>query len=90
LEVTVERDEKGRMIAAKRTADGLELQHSGMSKMSKSKNNGVDPQEAINQYGADTVRLYTMFAAPPEQTLEWSDSGVQGSQKFLQRVWRLA
>ncbi|MDP2505758.1 leucine--tRNA ligase [Oceanobacter sp. 3_MG-2023] len=90
LEVTVERDEKGRMIAAKRTSDGLELQHSGMSKMSKSKNNGVDPQEAINQYGADTVRLYTMFAAPPEQTLEWSDSGVQGSQKFLQRVWRLA
>jgi leucyl-tRNA synthetase len=58
--------------------------------MSKSKNNGVDPQEAIKHYGADTVRLYTMFAAPPEQTLEWSDSGVQGSQKFLQRVWRLA
>ena len=58
--------------------------------MSKSKNNGVDPQEAINVYGADTVRLYTMFAAPPEQTLEWSDSGVQGAQKFLQRVWRLS
>tara|TARA_R110000868_G_scaffold4805_10_gene29868 strand:- start:17263 stop:19848 length:2586 start_codon:yes stop_codon:yes gene_type:complete len=89
-EVTVERDDKGRMVSAKRTADGLELHHSGMSKMSKSKNNGVDPQEAIKHYGADTVRLYTMFAAPPEQTLEWSDSGVQGSQKFLQRVWRLA
>ena len=58
--------------------------------MSKSKNNGVDPQEAIKQYGADTVRLYTMFAAPPEQTLEWSDSGVQGAQRFLQRVWRLS
>lgn len=89
-EVEMERDDKGRMINARRAADGLALQHAGMSKMSKSKNNGVDPQEAINQYGADTVRLYTMFAAPPEQTLEWSDSGVQGAQKFLQRVWRLA
>jgi leucyl-tRNA synthetase len=89
-EVEIERDDKGRMISARRAADGLALQHAGMSKMSKSKNNGVDPQEAINQYGADTVRLYTMFAAPPEQTLEWSDSGVQGAQKFLQRVWRLA
>ncbi len=89
-EVDVERDEKGRMISARRQSDGLALEHAGMSKMSKSKNNGVDPQEAIEQYGADTVRLYTMFAAPPEQTLEWSDSGVQGAQKFLQRVWRLA
>ena len=90
LDVTVERDEKGRVTGAKRTEDGLELTAAGMSKMSKSKNNGVDPQEAIKQYGADTVRLYTMFAAPPEQTLEWSDSGVQGAQRFLQRVWRLS
>ena len=90
LDVTVERDEKGRVIGAKRTEDGLELTAAGMSKMSKSKNNGVDPQEPIKQYGADTVRLYTMFAAPPEQTLEWSDSGVQGAQRFLQRVWRLS
>lgn len=89
-EVEVERDDKGRMTSARRAADGLELKHAGMSKMSKSKNNGVDPQDAISKYGADTVRLYTMFAAPPEQTLEWSDSGVQGAQKFLQRVWRLA
>ncbi len=89
-DVTIERDDKGRMVSAVRSADGLPLQHAGMSKMSKSKNNGVDPQEAIKLYGADTVRLYTMFAAPPEQTLEWSDSGVQGTQKFLQRVWRLA
>ena len=89
-EVSVERDDKGRLTAAKRTSDGKELQYSGMSKMSKSKNNGVDPQEAIELYGADTVRLYTMFAAPPEQTLEWSDSGVQGAQRFLQRVWRLS
>ena len=90
LDVTVERDEKGRVTGAKRTEDGLELTAAGMSKMSKSKNNGVDPQEAIKQDGADTVRLYTMFAAPPEQTLEWSDSGVQGAQRFLQRVWRLS
>jgi leucyl-tRNA synthetase len=89
-EVEIERDEKGRVTGAKRAADGLALETAGMSKMSKSKNNGVDPQEAIEKYGADTVRLYTMFAAPPEQTLEWADSGVQGVQKFLQRIWRLA
>ena len=89
-DVTIERDEKWRLLTAHRTVDGVEVQYSGMIKMSKSKNNGVDPQEAIELYGADTVRLYTMFAAPPEQTLEWSDSGVQGSQKFLQRVWRLS
>ncbi|WP_221801193.1 leucine--tRNA ligase [Oceanobacter mangrovi] len=89
-EVEIERNDKGGLAGAKRKSDGLELQYDGMSKMSKSKNNGIDPQEAINQYGADTVRVYTMFAAPPEQTLEWADSGVQGVQKFLQRVWRLA
>ena len=89
-EVEVDTDDKGRITGAKRISDGKALQFAGMSKMSKSKNNGVDPQEAINQYGADTVRLYTMFAAPPEQTLEWSDSGVQGAQRFLQRVWRLS
>ena len=87
-DVTLERDEKGRVIKA--TGEGKELDHQGMIKMSKSKNNGVDPQEAIDVYGADVVRLYTMFAAPPEQSLEWSNSGVQGAQKFLQRVWRLA
>ena len=89
-EVEVDTDDKGRITGAKRISDGKALQFAGMSKMSKSKNNGVDPQEAIKQYGADTVRLYTMFAAPPEQTLEWSDSGVQGAQRFLQRVWRLS
>src|SRR5690606_6677315 len=57
-------------------------------KMSKSKNNGVDPQELIDQYGADTVRLFTMFAAPPDQSLEWSDSGVEGAHRFLKRLWR--
>lgn len=89
-EVTIERDDKGRITSAKRTADGKELEAVGMSKMSKSKNNGVDPQEAIASYGADTVRLYTMFAAPPEQTLEWSDAGVQGALRFLQRIWRFS
>ncbi|GAA6134188.1 leucine--tRNA ligase [Oceaniserpentilla sp. 4NH20-0058] len=87
-DVEAERDEKGRLVKAK--FEGKELNHEGMIKMSKSKNNGVDPQEAIDIYGADVVRLYTMFAAPPEQSLEWSNAGVQGAQKFLQRVWRLA
>ena len=84
----LDRDDKGRVIKA--SFDGKELSHEGMIKMSKSKNNGVDPQAAIDIYGADVVRLYTMFAAPPEQSLEWSNAGVQGAQKFLQRVWRLA
>lgn len=87
-DVEVERDEKGRLVNA--SFEGKALNHEGMIKMSKSKNNGVDPQEAIDVYGADVVRLYTMFAAPPEQSLEWSNAGVQGAQKFLQRVWRLA
>jgi len=87
-EVELEKDEKGRITQA--SWNGKAVTHEGMIKMSKSKNNGVDPQEAIDLYGADVVRLYTMFAAPPEQSLEWSNSGVQGAQKFLQRVWRLA
>ena len=63
--------------------------HQGMGKMSKSKNNGIDPQELIDQYGADTVRLYTMFASPPTQTLEWSESGVEGANRFLRRFWKM-
>ncbi len=63
--------------------------HAGMGKMSKSKNNGIDPQELIDQYGADTVRLYTMFASPPTQTLEWSESGVEGANRFLRRFWKM-
>ncbi len=62
----------------------------GTEKMSKSKNNGVDPQALIDQYGADTARLFTMFAAPPEQSLEWSDAGVEGAHRFLKRLWKLA
>ncbi|RLT99382.1 leucine--tRNA ligase [Ketobacter sp.] len=70
-------------------ADGQPVLHDGMSKMSKSKNNGIDPQVIIDQHGADTVRLFMMFAAPPEQSLEWSDSGVEGGNKFLRKIWRM-
>jgi leucyl-tRNA synthetase len=71
-------------------ADGLPVIAGGIEKMSKSKNNGVDPQDLINRYGADTVRLYTMFTAPPDQSLEWSDEGVEGAHRFLKRLWSLA
>lgn len=89
-DVVVEQDEKGSFIKATHKEDGQPVQYSGMSKMSKSKNNGVDPQTTIDKYGADTVRLFTMFAAPPEQSLEWSDAGVEGGHRFLKRVWKLA
>lgn len=81
-------DDKGRSVSAVLKADGLPVVISGTEKMSKSKNNGVDPQELINAYGADTARLFMMFAAPPEQSLEWSDSGVEGAHRFLRRLWR--
>ncbi|MEG2032511.1 MAG: class I tRNA ligase family protein, partial [Janthinobacterium sp.] len=68
-------------------ADGQPVEIGGTEKMSKSKNNGIDPQAQIEQYGADTARLFTMFASPPEQTLEWSGSGVEGANRFLRRVW---
>ncbi len=69
-------------------SDGLEVQSGGVVTMSKSKNNGVDPQALVEEFGADTARLFTMFAAPPEQTLEWSDEGVQGAYRFLKRLWK--
>ncbi|UAA39943.1 leucine--tRNA ligase [Paraneptunicella aestuarii] len=87
-EVDIHRDDKGRIINAVLRSDGQPVIHGGMTKMSKSKNNGIDPQEVIEQYGADTIRLFTMFTAPPEQTLEWIDSGVEGSNRFLRRLWR--
>lgn len=86
-QVTLERDDKGRIVMA-RAEDGQPVQHDGMSKMSKSKNNGIDPQTMVDKYGADTVRLFMMFAAPPEMTLEWSDSGVEGAHRFIRRVWK--
>ena len=80
-------DDRGRPTSAKLNSDGAPVQIGGTEKMSKSKNNGIDPQAQINQYGADTARLFTMFASPPEQTLEWSGTGVEGANRFLRRVW---
>ncbi|WJY13935.1 leucine--tRNA ligase [Pectobacteriaceae bacterium CE90] len=86
-DVTIERDEKGRIVKAFDT-EGRELVYAGMSKMSKSKNNGIDPQTMVEKYGADTVRLFMMFASPAEMTLEWQESGVEGANRFLKRVWK--
>ena len=80
-------DASGRVLTARRRSDGLVVNYDGVGTMSKSKNNGVDPQVLIEKYGADTARLYTMFTAPPEATLEWNDAGVEGSYRFLRRVW---
>lgn len=88
-EVEVERDSKGKVIRARSLQDGLPVQIGGTEKMSKSKNNGVDPQAMIDRFGADTVRLFTMFASPPEQSLEWSDAGLEGANRFIKRLWRL-
>ena len=89
-DVEIERDGKGKVLAAKLKSDGLPVEIGGTEKMSKSKNNGVDPQAMIDAYGADTCRLFMMFASPPDMSLEWSDSGVEGGNRFLRRVWRLA
>ena len=86
-DVDVKTDDRGRSVGATLRADGQPVVIGGTEKMSKSKNNGVDPQAIINQYGADTARLFTMFAAPPDQQLEWNDAGVEGSARFLRRVW---
>ena len=88
-DVDVTTDEKGRAITARLRADGNEVTIGPVEKMSKSKNNGIDPQTLIDRYGADTVRLYTMFAAPPDQSLEWSDTAVEGAFRFLKSLWRL-
>ncbi|NNH78224.1 leucine--tRNA ligase [Acinetobacter sp. ANC 5380] len=88
-DIELEKDEKGRILSAKYKGDGQEVVVGGQEKMSKSKNNGIDPQAIIDQYGADTARVFMMFAAPPDQSLEWSDAGVEGANRFLKRVWRL-
>ena len=80
----------GRITGATRKSDGLAIDYNGIGTMSKSKNNGVDPQDLIEKYGADTARLYTMFTSPPEDTLLWSDAGVEGSTRFLKRLWAFA
>ncbi|MFN9707757.1 MAG: leucine--tRNA ligase [Burkholderiales bacterium] len=81
------RDEHAKVMAVTAKRDGLPVSYEGWTTMSKSKNNGVDPQALIQQYGADTARLFVMFASPPEQTLEWNDAGVEGAHRFLRRVW---
>jgi leucyl-tRNA synthetase len=88
-EVNVVTDERGRPTGATLIADGQPVIIGGTEKMSKSKNNGVDPQALIDQYGADTARLFIMFASPPDQSLEWSDAGVEGAFRFLKRLWKL-
>ena len=89
-DVELQFDDKGRPASATLKSDGQPVQIGGTEKMSKSKNNGIDPQAIIDQYGADTARLFTMFASPPEQTLEWSGSGVEGASRFLRRVWNFS
>ena len=86
----VEHDAHGRPVKAVLRSDGEPVIAGGIEKMAKSKNNGIDPQSLIDRYGADTVRLYTMFTAPPDQSLEWSDEGVEGAHRFLKRLWVLA
>ncbi|HAN67200.1 MAG TPA: leucine--tRNA ligase, partial [Halieaceae bacterium] len=87
-DVDVERDERGRVLRAVERQSGDEVLSGGVTKMSKSKNNGIDPHSAVETFGADTVRLFTMFAAPPEQTLEWHDAGVEGASRFLRKLWK--
>jgi leucyl-tRNA synthetase len=87
-EVETERDTQGKISGAHLKADGQAVDIGRMESMSKSKKNGVDPQAMIDKYGADTVRLFMMFAAPPEHTLEWNDDAVAGAHRFLRRVWQ--
>jgi leucyl-tRNA synthetase len=89
-EVDLKRDEGGHVVGATSKADGHPVDYGGVGTMSKSKRNGVDPQSLIEEFGADTARFFMMFASPPEQTLEWSDSGVEGAYRFLRRVWAFA
>ena len=89
-EVERELGDRGQVISARLRSDGKPVEIGGIEKMSKSKNNGIDPQTMIDRFGADTVRLYTMFTSPPDQSLEWSDEGVEGAHRFLRRLWGLA
>jgi len=86
-EVEVERDARGKAVAARQRADGAPVEFGGVEKMSKSRNNGIDPRRLVERYGADTVRLFSVSDSPPHQSLEWSESGVEGASRFLRRVW---
>ena len=88
-EVEMERDGKGRVIGARLRADGGRVTVGRLEKMSKSRNNGIDPEDMVGRYGADTIRLYMMMQSPPSQTLEWSDAAVEGAFRFLRRLWRM-
>jgi leucyl-tRNA synthetase len=87
-DVDVAVNDKGQQIAATLRSDGQPVEFGGVVTMSKSKSNGVDPQTLVGEFGADTARVFMMFASPPEQSMEWSDDGVQGANRFLKRVWR--
>jgi len=87
-DVDVQLDEKGAQVGAVLREDGQPVESGGIGTMSKSRSNGVDPQALVEQYGADTARLFMMFAAPPEQSLEWSDEGVEGAYRFMKRLWK--
>ena len=89
-EIEVQHDEKGRPISASLKSDGQPVQMGGIEKMSKSKNNVVEPKDIISQFGADTARLFTMFAGPPDQSAAWSSSGVEGASRYLRRLWATA
>jgi leucyl-tRNA synthetase len=89
VDVNVQVDAKGARVGATLNSDGKPVEWEGMRTMSKSKNNGVDPTKLVEQYGADSVRLFMMFKAPPEDTLEWSDDGVEGASRFMRRLWRM-
>ncbi len=86
-DVDIQRDDKGRVVGATLRSDSQPVKIGPVEKMSKSKNNGVDPQAMVDRFGADTVRLFSMFAAPPEQSLEWNEAGVEGMARFLRRLW---
>ena len=86
-EVEVERDAKGRPVGARLSSNGEAVEIGGVEKMSKSKNNGVDPRRMIDRYGVDTVRLFSVSDSPANQSLEWSESGVEGAYRFLRRIW---
>jgi leucyl-tRNA synthetase len=87
-DIDVERDAEGHITGGRLRSDGQPVIYDGLGTMSKSKNNGVDPNALVDRYGADTVRLFMMFASPPEQTLEWSDEGVAGANRFIKRLWK--
>ena len=89
-EIEIQYDNQGQKTGIILKSDGKEVETDGIGTMSKSKNNGIDPQSLIETYGADTARLFMMFTSPPEHTLEWSDAGVEGAFKFLKRLWKFA